>query len=52
MNKRWFSFLLAMLLILASCGNTATPEEIAQTSEAAPVEIPAEETEETEEETE
>jgi len=38
---------LALLLILASCGNAATPEETAQTSEAMSVEIPAEETEET-----
>ncbi len=46
MKRHRFSFLLA-LLILASCGNAATPEETAQTSEAAPVEVPEEEMEET-----
>ena len=44
MKRHRFSFLLALLLILTSCGNAATPEETAQTSEAAPVEVPEEET--------
>ena len=47
MKRHWFSFLLALLLILTSCGNAATPEETAQTPEDAPVEVPEEETEET-----
>ena len=44
MKRQWFSFLLALLLILTSCGNAETPEETARTSEAAPVEVPEEET--------